>query len=84
MRLVTVTRLLRDCHLLFPLSLEHREVEPERVGAGQKRAGEACEYTDQVVRANPWTSIGVGFGVGVLIGMLATLASTSSSRRWSV
>ena len=47
----------------------------------KQRAGEACEYTDQVVRANPWTSIGVGFGAGILIGVLAALAATQSSRR---
>ncbi len=43
----------------------------------KQRAGEACEYTDQVVRANPWTSIGVGFGVGILVGALVTLAASS-------
>jgi len=43
----------------------------------KQRAGEACEYTDQVVRANPWSSIGVGFGVGILVGALVTLAATS-------
>jgi ElaB/YqjD/DUF883 family membrane-anchored ribosome-binding protein len=61
-----------------------RERLNETLDAVRQRAGEACEYTDQVVRANPWTSIGVGFGVGVLIGVLATLASTSSSRRWGL
>ena len=54
----------------------------ETLTAVKERYGEACEYTDQVVRANPWTSIGVGFGVGVLIGVLAALSATSSSRRW--
>jgi ElaB/YqjD/DUF883 family membrane-anchored ribosome-binding protein len=43
----------------------------------KQRAGEACEYTDQVVRANPWTSIGVGFGVGILVGALVALAAGS-------
>jgi ElaB/YqjD/DUF883 family membrane-anchored ribosome-binding protein len=50
----------------------------------KQRAGEACEYTDQVVRANPWTSIGVGFGVGVLVGALAIWAAASSRSRWSL
>src|SRR5688572_4146180 len=61
-----------------------RERLNETLDAARQPAGEACEYPDQVVRANPWSSIGVGFGVGVLVGVLATLASTSSSRRWSV
>ena len=43
----------------------------------RQRASEACEYTDQVVRANPWTSMGVGFGVGILVGALVTLAASS-------
>jgi len=53
----------------------------ETLSTVKQRAGEACEYTDQVVRANPWTSIGVGFGAGILIGVLAALAATQSSRR---
>jgi ElaB/YqjD/DUF883 family membrane-anchored ribosome-binding protein len=53
----------------------------ETLSTVKQRAGEACEYTDQVVRANPWTSIGVGFGAGILIGVLAALAATSGSRR---
>jgi ElaB/YqjD/DUF883 family membrane-anchored ribosome-binding protein len=60
-----------------------RERLNETLDAVRQRANEACEYTDQVVRANPWTSIGVGFGIGVLIGVVAAL-SASSSRRWSV
>ena len=54
----------------------------ETLSTVRQRAGEACEYTDQVVRANPWTSIGVGFGAGILIGALAVLAATQRSRRW--
>jgi ElaB/YqjD/DUF883 family membrane-anchored ribosome-binding protein len=46
--------------------------------AVRQRAGEACEYTEQVVRANPWTSIGVGFGAGILVGALAILAARRS------
>ena len=60
-----------------------RERLNETLTAVRQRANEACEYTDQVVRANPWTSIGVGFGIGVLIGVVAALSATSS-RRWSV
>lgn len=60
-----------------------RERLNETLIAVRQRANEAYEYTDQVVRANPWTSIGVGFGIGVLVGVVAAL-SASSSRRWSV
>jgi ElaB/YqjD/DUF883 family membrane-anchored ribosome-binding protein len=54
-----------------------RERFNETFAAVKQRAGEACEYTDQVVRANPWTSIGVGFGAGILVGALVALAASS-------
>ena len=57
-----------------------RERLNETFATVKQRAGEACEYTDQVVRANPWSSIGVGFGVGILVGALVTLAASSSRR----
>jgi ElaB/YqjD/DUF883 family membrane-anchored ribosome-binding protein len=57
-----------------------RERFNETFATVKQRAGEACEYTDQVVRANPWTSIGVGFGVGILVGALVALAAGSSRR----
>jgi ElaB/YqjD/DUF883 family membrane-anchored ribosome-binding protein len=57
-----------------------RERLNETFDTVKQRAGEACEYTDQVVRANPWSSIGVGFGVGILVGALVTLAASSSRR----
>ena len=57
-----------------------RERLNETLAAVKQRAGEACEYTDQVVRANPWSSIGVGFGVGILVGALVTLAASASRR----
>jgi ElaB/YqjD/DUF883 family membrane-anchored ribosome-binding protein len=54
-----------------------RERLNETFATVKQRAGEACEYTEQVVRANPWSSIGVGFGVGILVGALVTLAASS-------
>jgi ElaB/YqjD/DUF883 family membrane-anchored ribosome-binding protein len=49
----------------------------ETMATVKQRYDEAFEYTDQVVRANPWSSIGVGFGVGILVGALVTLAASS-------
>src|SRR4026208_2469537 len=54
-----------------------RERLHETFATVKQRAGEACEYTEQVVRADPWSSIGGGFGVGILVGALVTLAATS-------
>ena len=62
-------------------TIEHaRQRLNETLASVKQRAGEACEYTDQVVRAHPWSSIGVGFGVGILVGALVTLAASSSRR----
>ena len=51
----------------------------ETMTSVKQRHDEACEYTDQVVRANPWSSVGIGFGVGILVGALVTLAASSRS-----
>lgn len=46
----------------------------ERLGSAEKLAVEkaraAAKATDTYVRENPWTAVGVGAAVGVLIGML--------------
>ncbi len=35
----------------------------------------AANYADEQVHSNPWTAVGVGFGLGVVIGALATPAA---------
>ena len=42
-----------------------------------ERAREAAHYADEAVHNNPWTSVGVGFGLGVIVGVLAALAASS-------
>lgn len=39
------------------------------------RAREAARYGEQQIQQNPWTSMGVGFGAGVVIGALLMLAA---------
>lgn len=39
----------------------------------------AAEYADEAVRNNPWTSVGIGFGLGVVIGALIAMAAGSRS-----
>ena len=46
----------------------------ETVQAVSGKAREAVRYTEQVVQSNPWTSVGVGFGVGVIFGALLAMA----------
>lgn len=43
-----------------------------------EQAKYAAEYADETVRNNPWTSVGIGFGVGVVIGALIAIAAGSS------
>jgi ElaB/YqjD/DUF883 family membrane-anchored ribosome-binding protein len=54
-----------------------RERLNETLAGVSERAKHAAEYADQTVHNNPWTSIGVGFGAGILIGALIALAASS-------
>ncbi len=45
------------------------------------KARDAARYTDRMVQANPWTSVGVGFGAGVLFGALIAMAIGSQQQR---
>jgi ElaB/YqjD/DUF883 family membrane-anchored ribosome-binding protein len=58
-----------------------RERLNETLAGVSERARHAMEYADETVHNNPWTSIGVGFGVGIVIGALITLAASSRSTR---
>ena len=41
-----------------------------------ERAREAAAYADRTVHQNPWTAVGVGFGVGMMFGALVTLLAS--------
>lgn len=49
-------------------------------GVGE-RAKHALQYADQTVHNNPWSSIGLGFGLGIVLGALITLAASSRYAR---
>lgn len=49
-------------------------------GVGE-RARHAAQYTNEIVHHNPWSSIGVGFGLGVVVGALVALAASSRYAR---
>jgi ElaB/YqjD/DUF883 family membrane-anchored ribosome-binding protein len=57
-----------------------RERFNETMAGVGKQARHAAQYADEAVHANPWTSVGVGFGVGVLIGALIAMAASRGSR----
>jgi ElaB/YqjD/DUF883 family membrane-anchored ribosome-binding protein len=59
-----------------------RERLNETLAGVSEHARTVARYADETVHSSPWTSVGVGFGVGVLVGALVTLAA--SSRRWSL
>jgi ElaB/YqjD/DUF883 family membrane-anchored ribosome-binding protein len=40
-----------------------------------ERAKEYGRYADETVQQNPWTAVGVGFGVGIVMGALLMLAA---------
>jgi ElaB/YqjD/DUF883 family membrane-anchored ribosome-binding protein len=40
-----------------------------------ERAREYGKYADETVQQNPWTAVGVGFGVGIVMGALLMLAA---------
>lgn len=39
------------------------------------RLQEAASYADEQVQARPWTAVGVGFGVGMVMGALLVLVA---------
>lgn len=57
-----------------------RERLNERLAGVGEQARDAAQYADEAVHNNPWTSVGVGFGVGVLIGALIAIAASRGSR----
>ena len=57
-----------------------RESMDEYVATASERAREAAAYADRQVQQNPWTAVGIGFGVGMMFGaMIAMLASRNHS-----
>ena len=50
-----------------------RETMEQYMTTASERAREAAAYADRTVQQNPWTAVGVGFGVGMMFGALVTL-----------
>ena len=49
---------------------------------GMNAARDAAHYADRTVHSNPWTSVGVGFGLGVVVGALIAIAAGSRHSRF--
>jgi len=59
----------RDARVRLAASLESARANFHKV---EERAMEGARATDRVIRDHPYQSIGVAFGVGLLIGVLVT------------
>jgi ElaB/YqjD/DUF883 family membrane-anchored ribosome-binding protein len=59
----------RDARTRLAASLESARANFHKV---EERAMEGARATDRVIREHPYQSIGVAFGVGLLIGVLVT------------
>lgn len=54
-----------------------RTTMEQYMNTATERAREACAYADRQVQGNPWTAVGIGFGVGMIFGALVAMASRS-------
>lgn len=53
-----------------------RATMEEYMSTASERAREAAAYADRSVQQNPWTAVGIGFGVGMVFGALVTLLAS--------
>ncbi len=53
---------------------ENLEIAKDRLNSAEEavvaKTKEAAKATDEYVHENPWTSVGIGAAVGVIVGML--------------
>ena len=59
----------REARVRLAASLESARANFQKV---EERAVEGARATDRVIREHPYQSIGVAFGIGLLIGVLVT------------
>ena len=57
-----------------------RQTVDEAIANVSDRTREMVRYADRRVQANPWTAVGVSFGVGMIFGVLVALAAGSQQR----
>ena len=59
----------REARARLTTSLESAKANFRKL---EDRAAEGARATDQVIRSHPYESLGVAFGVGLLVGLIAT------------
>lgn len=52
-----------------------RAAMEEYVASATDMAREAAAYADRQVQQNPWAAVGVGFGVGMVFGVLVAMVA---------
>jgi ElaB/YqjD/DUF883 family membrane-anchored ribosome-binding protein len=57
-----------------------RAVMDEYMAGATEKAREAAAYADRTVQQNPWTAVGVGFGVGMVFGAMVALLAAKSQQ----
>ena len=55
-----------------------RETMDEYMNTATEKARETAAYADRQVQQNPWTAVGIGFGVGMMFGALVALLAAKS------
>lgn len=61
----------------IPSRVEEIPEQGDAYHAALERLNETLAGVKEQVNSHPWASVGVGFGVGVLVGALVTLAASS-------
>ncbi len=63
-----------------------RQTVDQAIASASDRTREMVRYADRRVQANPWTAVGLSFGVGMIFGVLVAMAANSQQRsvidRW--
>jgi ElaB/YqjD/DUF883 family membrane-anchored ribosome-binding protein len=63
-----------------------RQSVDNAIASASDRTREMVRYADRRVQASPWTAVGVSFGIGMIFGVLVTMAAGSQQRsvleRW--
>jgi ElaB/YqjD/DUF883 family membrane-anchored ribosome-binding protein len=57
----------REVHRRLSAAIESAKATYRRL---QEQAVEGAQATDRVIRAHPYESLGIAFGVGLLVGLL--------------
>jgi ElaB/YqjD/DUF883 family membrane-anchored ribosome-binding protein len=63
-----------------------RQSVDQAIASASDRTREMVRYADRRVQASPWTAVGLSFGLGMIFGVLVSMAAHSQPRsfidRW--